>query len=548
MKSRMPQPIQRSAAQPVPARPAVSRPGDACECEADRVADQVMRMRRPVPRTGGGRFGSAQNFAGCAEGDGRKTRLQKKELFAGSPAAALQNSAVPPVVHEALRSGGEPLPPATQQFMESRFNHDFSQVRVHADRRAAESARAINALAYTAGRDVVFGAEQFSPDTSAGCRLLAHELTHVVQQSETPDRLPAIQRQTGFNSLLTSPLTPVSGFNLPVKSVEFETPETISATNPKLVELVSAYKTAGFGATIRLSADFTEAAKLSSAKQKEESAQMLQRLRAVRDALTVAGVPAEQVSLSPPTAFATSAKGQVTADVMGSAPVSGLNPPTASPPTLTPPTVPPSKPAAPSKSLGDMLSFKFKAGSAEFAIDLPKSATAKLPVALSAGKALSFELKAETSGTFSFSVTLDGVPHVRVRLEAKASVSKDKGTSGSAGLVIETTRTICHAPSPESLKTDITKAGDDLKKALDAAQAATTNEDKLSKLVDVAGAIGDMYGAVDKAKKSCKEEPAATFRFGVQGPLSPPPPASPEETDPSKRPATFVGGSATWYF
>jgi hypothetical protein len=66
--------------------------------------------------------------------------------------------------------------------MEPRFGHDFSRVRVHTDSKAAESARAVNALAYTVGRDVVFGAGQHVPGTSAGQRLLAHELAHVVQQ------------------------------------------------------------------------------------------------------------------------------------------------------------------------------------------------------------------------------------------------------------------------------------------------------------------------------------------------------------------------------
>ncbi len=89
---------------------------------------------------------------------------------------------VPPVVHEVLRSPGQPLDTATCAFMEPRFGHDFSGVRVHNDARAAESARAVNALAYTVGRDVVFGAGQYAPHSRAGQRLLAHELTHTIQQ------------------------------------------------------------------------------------------------------------------------------------------------------------------------------------------------------------------------------------------------------------------------------------------------------------------------------------------------------------------------------
>lgn len=92
-------------------------------------------------------------------------------------------AAVPPIVQEVLSSPGRPLETNTRAFMESRFGHDFSRVRVHTDARAAESARAVNALAYTVGRDVVFGAGRYEPETQTGRSLLAHELTHVVQQS-----------------------------------------------------------------------------------------------------------------------------------------------------------------------------------------------------------------------------------------------------------------------------------------------------------------------------------------------------------------------------
>jgi hypothetical protein len=95
-------------------------------------------------------------------------------------------SIVPDAVYEALRTSGEPLDVSTRAFMESRFGHDFSSVRVHTDTRAAESARAVNALAYTVGRDVVFGLGQYAPATGEGQRLLAHELTHFIQQMDHP--------------------------------------------------------------------------------------------------------------------------------------------------------------------------------------------------------------------------------------------------------------------------------------------------------------------------------------------------------------------------
>jgi hypothetical protein len=92
---------------------------------------------------------------------------------------------VPPIVHDVLRSPGQPLDPATRAFMEPRFDHNFSRVRVHTDARAAESAGAVGALAYTVGQHIVFGTRQHAPWSDAGRRLMGHELTHVVQQSQS---------------------------------------------------------------------------------------------------------------------------------------------------------------------------------------------------------------------------------------------------------------------------------------------------------------------------------------------------------------------------
>ena len=96
-------------------------------------------------------------------------------------AASPSLATAPPLVDEVLRSPGQPLEPATRVFMENRLGHNFSDVRIHADAKAAESARSVNALAYTVGSDVVLG--QHAPHTNFGRTLLAHELTHVVQQS-----------------------------------------------------------------------------------------------------------------------------------------------------------------------------------------------------------------------------------------------------------------------------------------------------------------------------------------------------------------------------
>jgi hypothetical protein len=113
----------------------------------------------------------------CTECKKKGQLLQRRAVNQNGPEVA------PPIVHEVLRSPGRPLDSATRAFMEPRFGHDFSQVRVHTDGKAAESAQAVNARAYTVGRDVVFGAGQHAPQTIAGRRLMAHELTHTLQQA-----------------------------------------------------------------------------------------------------------------------------------------------------------------------------------------------------------------------------------------------------------------------------------------------------------------------------------------------------------------------------
>ncbi len=148
---------------------------DPLEHEADRVADQVMRM--PAPDVA---LSSApeQVSRKCEECEEEEEKLQMKE--AGPQAAA---SDAPASVHEVLRAPGQPLDAATRGFMEPRFGQDFSGVRVHTDAAAAQSARDVNANAYTVGQNMVFGTGRFAPGTDEGQRVIAHELTHVVQQA-----------------------------------------------------------------------------------------------------------------------------------------------------------------------------------------------------------------------------------------------------------------------------------------------------------------------------------------------------------------------------
>jgi hypothetical protein len=164
---------------------AVNQPGDQYEQEAEQVADNVLRMAAP-----------GTVMAPAAPNDDKpedETLLRKERNSAG--VSTVQG--IPPIVNQVLSSrDGQPLDSATRTFMEQRFGHDFSRVRIHTGEQASASAHAVNALAYTVGRDVVFDREQYAPETEVGRRLLAHELTHVVQQREAPV-LPASPVQAG---------------------------------------------------------------------------------------------------------------------------------------------------------------------------------------------------------------------------------------------------------------------------------------------------------------------------------------------------------------
>lgn len=120
--------------------------------------------------------GSAGISGECAE------CREKREATLQRASGGAAPGTVPPIVHEVLRSPGKPLDHETRAFMEPRFRQDFSGVRVYTDSKAAESARAVNALAYTVGHSIVFAAAHFAPERDEGRRLLAHELVHTLQQ------------------------------------------------------------------------------------------------------------------------------------------------------------------------------------------------------------------------------------------------------------------------------------------------------------------------------------------------------------------------------
>jgi hypothetical protein len=208
------------------ARLTISQPGDRYEREADRVADAVMRMAEPLARPDIAREQDAareerpgvatqsvarhitpliQRELGVEEGE-VIDELMQREPHPGQ--AVTDVSGVETGIH-ALQNSGQPLDAATRSFFEPRFGHDFGQVRVHTGSKAHDLARSVQARAFTLGHDIVFAQREYMPASNAGKRLLAHELTHVVQQrqsavSRTIFRTPSVNTWDFMNTGSTS--------------------------------------------------------------------------------------------------------------------------------------------------------------------------------------------------------------------------------------------------------------------------------------------------------------------------------------------------------
>jgi hypothetical protein len=170
---------------------------DPLEREADQVADRVMRMPDPgltAPPTPSSASPGLQRKCNCG---GTCSKCQEEQSGLGHESLRLKSAGpgaqagipVPPSVHEVLRSSGQPLDAATRAFMEPRFGYDFSRVRVHSGSPAEQSARDVNARAYTVGHNVILGSPRFAPGTHQERRLIAHELAHVLQQGRSNEAL-----------------------------------------------------------------------------------------------------------------------------------------------------------------------------------------------------------------------------------------------------------------------------------------------------------------------------------------------------------------------
>jgi len=168
----------------------IGQPGDKYEQEADRVAEQVMKMPESQAASSSAPY-IQRACPTCEEEELQRQPIEEEE----EGLQAKTTSGIPEVRPDiesdiqSLKGRGEPLSESDRAFYEPRFGHDFSGVRVHTGTQAGEMAKGINAKAFTIGKNVVFGSGQYSPKTDEGKKLLAHELTHVIHQQSAALRI-----------------------------------------------------------------------------------------------------------------------------------------------------------------------------------------------------------------------------------------------------------------------------------------------------------------------------------------------------------------------
>lgn len=170
----------------IQAKVRVGPTGDRYEREADRVAAQVMHFPAPEGGQTAQRQGTEEEELQAkplVQRQEEEEELQAQPLVQRQAGGGFQASGAFEQRLAAQQGGGSPLPDETRAFMEPRFGADFGGVRVHTNSESAQLNREINAQAFTHGQDIYLGADKYQPETDDGKQLLAHELTHVIQQT-----------------------------------------------------------------------------------------------------------------------------------------------------------------------------------------------------------------------------------------------------------------------------------------------------------------------------------------------------------------------------
>ena len=234
---------------------AIGAASDPLEAEADRIAGAVMRGPEAAPAVAtaapprlarkcacGGDAGDAEQCPNCRQAS--EGQLQRRA------AGEVAHTTAPPIVHETLRSSGRPLDRPTRDLFAARFGHDFSHVQVHDDAVAARSAQAVNALAYTVGRHIVFAPGQYRPSSLQGRHLIAHELAHVLQQRSSAEpasntRLP-VQAPSSVNEIEARQISAAAihgPVNMRTPAAQAAGAATLARANPDAVGKIMSLRT-----------------------------------------------------------------------------------------------------------------------------------------------------------------------------------------------------------------------------------------------------------------------------------------------------------------
>ncbi|MCZ4304107.1 DUF4157 domain-containing protein [Zoogloeaceae bacterium G21618-S1] len=437
---------------------------------------------------------------------------------------------VPVLAAAVLRSPGRALDAGTRAAMERRFGEDLGDIRLHTDAAAAQSAEALSARAYTVGRHIVFGPEGYAPQAPSGQQRLAHEVTHALQQRRPGGAdLSTAQREGEARQAAHSVAT---GAPMPA----------ISAASPAISRdpVPGAEDDASFQASIaEASCDIGALCRLSRRAPEVVSQTRLMRIyRACHPGVSTVALVGGNPCLTPNFGARTPPR---------SGPV-GPGPRRSPGPT-------PATGGAPAPAAGGGLSLPsttiaFSLGAAAVTIDLPASLAVRLPVPFRGAERVVFSLNASPS-EFSFSVTVNAVPHVRII--ARASMTTEG--RGAAGLTVQTTRTVCRAVDPAAARSALQAAGTRLRDAIQAVQTPPPPDPEASELsrsvapqaryAEVIAAMANVHSEIERVGAPCREVPVAEVEFGAQGQLTTPdtPP-----TPGSLPPASFIGGSLRFRF
>lgn len=439
---------------------------------------------------------------------------------------------LPADVAEVLRGPGAALDTATRGFMERRFGADLGDIRLHTGAAAARSARRLSARAFTVGRHIVLGAGAHGADARARRATLAHELAHALQQRQPggPERDTA--RREGEARGAAHGVD--GGGPMP----------TISAASPAISRdpLPGTEDDASFEATLaEASCDMAALCRIHFRSPTAVGQdRLLRAYRACHPGARVTDLVAGNPCLTP--------------GVLPSVPPGPVAPgPRRTPGAASPATGTgaPAPAAAPAGGLSlPSTTVAFNLGAAAVTIDLPASLALRLPVPFRGAERVVFALNASPSG-FSFSVTINAVPHVRIIAQAGMTAEG----RGSAGLTVQTTRTVCRAVSPDAARAALETAGTRLRDAIQAVQTPPAPDPEASalerdlapqaRLAEVVASIANLHSEIERIQAPCREVPVASFDFGAQGQLTTPETPAAPGTLPA---ASFIGGSLRLHF